>query len=492
MKKKIFGSIIALTFISASVLLGVSAIGNGSYLSNASTDTYTLTLNKNNSYCEGSYSDDETTFDVNTNNGNPITFGYVKGMKPTVAAGQGNENTFIQLSKTTGKFYNIDAITGIKSVKVTYYSSEKVTMYFGNMSCPITNGIALESGVEYSVNNYSYFNFTQHSKALYIDEIVLTYYCTSLPGGDEPSSEEPSSEDISSTTPITLDSVSIEGTLDKTTYIEGEEWDLTGLTVQGYYSDDTNKNLGDLVTLSESGDLLYELNPEKPVLGTEQLYIFIYYSDELLEAEKTITDIIVNEASDDPIVTDPVYRLVTSATSLSVGDNIIIVNEDSDNALSTTQNGNNRGVTFVSISNNEIKNISNKVQVLNLEEGNVSNTFAFNTGSGYLYAASSSKNYLRTETTLTNNSSWKIEVTADGVATVKAQGTNTRNWLRYNSESNLFSCYSSGQLDIQIYKEVTGGTSDDPIEEEVFDQYYSQVNMNILLTCLRIIMNTIK
>ena len=38
-----------------------------------------------------------------------------------------------------------------------------------------------------------------------------------------------------------------------------------------------------------------------------------------------------------------------------------------------------------------------------------------------------------------------------GVATIKATGTNTRNWMRYNSQSSLFACYASGQADISIY-----------------------------------------
>ena len=93
-----------------------------------------------------------------------------------------------------------------------------------------------------------------------------------------------------------------------------------------------------------------------------------------------------------------------------------------------------------------------------MKVGNLTGTFALYTGSGYLYAASSSENYLKTKETLDNNASWKISISADGTATITAQGTNTRNVLKYNSQNSLFSCYSSGQADVSIYKFVDGSS----------------------------------
>ncbi len=142
--------------------------------------------------------------------------------------------------------------------------------------------------------------------------------------------------------------------------------------------------------------------------------------------------------------------LVTDATNLAVGDKIIIAAKGYDYALSTTQNNNNRGQASITKDGNIIK-FGEDVQVLTLEEGTVDNTFAFNTGSRYLYAASSSDNYLRTQTTKDDNGSWNITIT-DNVATIKAQGKNTRNWLRYNPSNKIFSCYGSGQQDVSIYK----------------------------------------
>lgn len=91
-----------------------------------------------------------------------------------------------------------------------------------------------------------------------------------------------------------------------------------------------------------------------------------------------------------------------------------------------------------------------------LEAGTKSDTYAFNTGSGYIYAASSSANQLKTQQTNDDNGSWTISYTAEGTATIKASGTNSRNLLKYNSSSNLFSCYSKGQDAVAIYSDGKG------------------------------------
>ena len=153
------------------------------------------------------------------------------------------------------------------------------------------------------------------------------------------------------------------------------------------------------------------------------------------------------------------FVLVTDANDLNVGDQIIIVAKDSDYALSTNQKSNNRDQIAIIRTNGIIAQVDG-LQIITLEAGTVDGTFAFNVGNGYLCAASSSSNYLRTQTTNDANGSWKIEIAADGTATVKAQGTYTRNWMRYNSQSALFACYSSGQQDILIYKLPTNNDTD--------------------------------
>lgn len=155
---------------------------------------------------------------------------------------------------------------------------------------------------------------------------------------------------------------------------------------------------------------------------------------------------------------DEVYTLVTDASTLKIGDKIIIAAATADFAISTTQNSNNRAQAAVTKTNNTIVNPGADVQLFTLETGTKVGTYAFNTGSGYIYAASSSRNYLKTQQTKNDNGSWTISCKAEGVATITAQGNNTRNLLKYNIDNNpgLFSCYETGQSDVAIYSDGKG------------------------------------
>ena len=159
------------------------------------------------------------------------------------------------------------------------------------------------------------------------------------------------------------------------------------------------------------------------------------------------------EIPDTPIIQDGSYALVTANSQLTVGSQIVITAADYDYAISTTQNNNNRAQTSIVKASDKstLTSVSDEVQVLTLVNGNIAGTYGLYTGSGYLTTASSSSNYLRTDSSLTDNSSWLINISSDGVASVVAQGTYSRNIMRYNSGSSLFGCYATGQKDISIY-----------------------------------------
>ena len=147
------------------------------------------------------------------------------------------------------------------------------------------------------------------------------------------------------------------------------------------------------------------------------------------------------------------WVLLTDAGNLTAGDKIIIAAANDNLAMSTTQNTNNRNITAIvkTDNGNKMEEPSNEVQILTLETGIETNTWALNTGSGYLYAASSSSNQLKTKDDVDANASWTITV-ANGDFTIKAEGSNTRNLMRYNSSNSLISCYGSGQDPLVIYK----------------------------------------
>lgn len=156
---------------------------------------------------------------------------------------------------------------------------------------------------------------------------------------------------------------------------------------------------------------------------------------------------------------DGTWNLVTDVASLAAGDRIIIAAKTTDVAISTTQNTNNREETAITQNGSTLSTPSAEVQIFTLESGTKPDTWAFNTGGGYIYAASSSANQLKTKTQKDDNGSWMITLGSSGsAATIKAQGTNSRNLLRYNSNSKLFSCYGSGQAEVVLYKQVSSAT----------------------------------
>ena len=153
--------------------------------------------------------------------------------------------------------------------------------------------------------------------------------------------------------------------------------------------------------------------------------------------------------------TETVYNLVTDASSLKHGDQVVIVASEYDYALGATQYNNNRAAVTITKSDDTVT-INSNVQILTLQEDTTAGTFALDTGSGYLYAASSSGNQLKTKAALDNNGSWKISIT-NGIASIVAQGTNTRNVMQYNPNTSnnnpLFACYASAnQKALSLYR----------------------------------------
>jgi hypothetical protein len=172
------------------------------------------------------------------------------------------------------------------------------------------------------------------------------------------------------------------------------------------------------------------------------------------------------------------YQKVTNASDLAINDKIIIVNESANVAMSTTQNTNNRGQTSVTITSSKINTVSSSVEVFTLVAGKKDNTYALKTSAAtatYICAASSSSNHLKSQTTLDDEGSWTISFSS-GDAVITAQGTNTRNIIRYNSSSSIFSCYASGQSAVQIYEFVSQAKSDDQIAVEKFCDDYMHLD----------------
>ena len=161
-----------------------------------------------------------------------------------------------------------------------------------------------------------------------------------------------------------------------------------------------------------------------------------------------------------PPVSEPTsgWSLVKKLHWLRPGDEVAIVAAAHDVAMSTTQNTNNRAKTDVTISGEQLT-ISDAVQRFTLENGTVANTYSFKSINGaqannYIYAASSSNNYMRSKAAKDDNASFSIVIDDSGVATLVASGSNTHSFMRYNT-SGMFSCYnedSSINEEVRLFK----------------------------------------
>ena len=148
------------------------------------------------------------------------------------------------------------------------------------------------------------------------------------------------------------------------------------------------------------------------------------------------------------------YKLVKSASELSQND-IILITSGKDGAVKALgpQTGNNCPAKDITISSETITDKGDAQEIV-FDKTDVNGYFTFNVGTDlYLYAASSSSNHLKTQA---SGAYWKILIDGSSyAATITDQShQNNRNLLKYNSSSKLFSCYSSGQADVFIFKKV--------------------------------------
>ncbi len=157
------------------------------------------------------------------------------------------------------------------------------------------------------------------------------------------------------------------------------------------------------------------------------------------------------------------YQLVTNASALSSGDQIIIVNEEMTYALSTTQNNNNRAATDVAPESDGSIVPSNLVQAIDLEGS--PGQWYFNVGNAYLYAASTSSNHLKTQDNPDEKAMASITIEG-GVATVlfNQWDEKARTLMRFNPNNGnpIFSCYAPDKTTgtaLRIYKKAGGGVT---------------------------------
>lgn len=149
------------------------------------------------------------------------------------------------------------------------------------------------------------------------------------------------------------------------------------------------------------------------------------------------------------------FKKVTNISELQNGDVIAIVNEANNQALSTTQNTNNRGATSITIKDGCFTSTTS-VQEITLESFNKNWYLKVGTAD-YLYADGSSPTLKSLKNKRDKYSRASITFSG-GNAIVKFSGDNSYNQIGYYNRNKLFSAYETkSQSPVQIYKKQSGG-----------------------------------
>lgn len=199
--------------------------------------------------------------------------------------------------------------------------------------------------------------------------------------------------------------------------------------------------------------------------GTYKISAYTAGTEALAKSATVTKTYVINLPLEEP------YILCEDAAWLTEGANIIFASSvaaGEQKAMSKLQKTNNRGAASVTIGSafnagkETVGIVSKDADVAVFTVGISNGHITFYTGdsrdaknnsvAGYLYAASSKDNQLKTQKNVDDKAEWTVSVAANGAATIKAQGNNTHNWMRYNPNNGaMFSCYTGGQDPIYIY-----------------------------------------
>ena len=203
------------------------------------------------------------------------------------------------------------------------------------------------------------------------------------------------------------------------------------------------KTAGDWLTVGEVGasSVAFTCSANTGLQRTATVRLtYTYNTTETVTKDVTITQALAPQT----------YTLASSLTS---GKTYVIASGTSGSVkIMGAQTDNNRGTVDGTVLETTLTTEIAPAEVV-VYGPDASGYYTLYTTNGYLYAASSSKNYLRSQTTNNLNGKWDIEINdVTKAATIEAQGSNTNNSFRYNSGSTVFSCYSSGQSPVYFFE----------------------------------------
>ena len=165
------------------------------------------------------------------------------------------------------------------------------------------------------------------------------------------------------------------------------------------------------------------------------------------------------------------FVLVTDASELQVGDEVLVVSKDGMYALGAQQSSHRKEVS-VNATGGVIAD-PGEATVLTLELGSAIGTWSFRTGNAYL-ASTSSGNNLTEVASKNANASWKVTVSSSATL-IQAQAGGSK-LLKHNPSYHRFSCYKNSSTNVEnvvLYRKgsVPASVEDDPLT--AYDAYGS-------------------
>lgn len=360
-----------------------------------------------------------------------------------------NNNRGVQFGAAKGAFTlkTSESFSQVKKVSVILSTNEKVntvslkvggTSVDGMKTLSKSNNYAVNWSVVSPQDGIIEFSFNDKKGSIYIKSISITYE-----GGSETQCATPTFS------------------VEEGTYSEAQTITLTpgegGAQVFYTINGGTEQPFIEPIKLEED--------------GTYKIAAYTAGTETLAKSATVTKTYVISLPLEEP------YILCEDAAWLTEGANIIFASSvaaGEQKAMSKLQKTNNRGAASVTIGSafnagkETVGIVSKDADVAVFTVGISNGHITFYTGdsrdaknnsvAGYLYAANSKDNQLKTQNNVDDNAEWTVAVATNGEATIKAQGNNKRNWMRYNPNNGaMFSCYTGGQDPIYIY--LLGSTS---------------------------------
>ena len=239
--------------------------------------------------------------------------------------------------------------------------------------------------------------------------------------------------------PATLTSISLSGNY-ATEFATGSTFSYDGMIVTASYDDETSKEVTGYTVST----------PNLTTAGTKTVTVTYTENNVTKTATYNIT-VYIRQAND--------FVKVTDASTLRVGDQLILVYEDGVFAMGEINSGGkyfDKSETFT-ITNNTISDPSG-VAILTLGGEDGAWTLKSSLSNKYLSLSSYSNELKESDAVNNNTQKWTITITGDKAKIknkyypTKDASDNTERYIQWNSSSPRFACYAGTQKPIAIYR----------------------------------------